>query len=1252
MRRLLSCAEIRIFHCLFLALCVLASWGLPLFAQDNVPPAPTVNEAIRFAVSEPLRDVAKLPRQHYELREIAPVHDLPKYDSAAAEDPVVQRTLTGAPSTDYSVGLDVLGVGNGFPGFTVTIAPPDTNMAVGDTQIVQWVNYSFAVLDKFDGSTLAGPIYGNLLFTALGGPCATYNDGSTIAQWDNAAHRWLLSQNVLHGPPYYACVAVSTSADALGTYYVYQFPLGNNFPDYQKWGRWNTTWSQTMNGYDPGSGAFIGPQVCLYERSRLLAGSPPPRQVCFLLSAQDDTLLPADIDSVTSPPSAECQFFIGSLGNTGNNHLSLYSACIDWTHPSLAYITGNHNSQTITVPTYIGSCGGGGYGGNCVPQEGTTVKLQSDGKLLMYRFAYYNETVPGKQHWYVNHDVQVSNTSSQIGVRWYEFQAPQIAITPPGLTLFQSGTYAPDMTNDRWMGSIAGDMNNDILVGYSESSASTYPSIEVAGRLKSSPAGTLEPEVPVVAGAGAQTGGRNQWGHYSAMRLDPDGCTFWYTTEYYTLTAAQDWSTQIANVRFAGCHNAAYDGYMELCKQSDPDYPVNGTFNFTLTAPFFSYGPVGVPVGSCSPPIEVPSGEITINEAPQIGVAVENVTAYSYDQFGNYIDELDSWTPPNLTATVSVMPGGVNLETIATFTNYAAPPGQLKICKVAGTRDLVDMPFTFNVTGIAPVQIPAGPPPGGSCQIVGSFPVNMPVTVTEAIPTGVNVYSITVNPPDRGGPSNLQGGYITVTIGTGITEVDFTDVTTITPGSCQPSESLSVMVNPNNVSGNSVVAFVPLSHWIYAYDQQGTPGVAVVSVEGTYIPSQSPLSTGSDFINSCAATPLTSPPQAVCTSNNGNVWVFEDPAGNGNWTESSVDASGGLGLIGFSGGCCTACGVAMDAAHSQAVITLAIGGTPADYCGTNQAQGWKGSPGFQFLTLTNGFGVSPTLWTPIKSTAYQVSEDVAIDPTRQRLLSATEGTTPYGDYCYPHGTPLHPCIPKYEIADITYPGGVPTLSFYDRIFPKGDGSRQGIAGGSFDSAAADCSQQIALATVEYPGNNGLRPFFADLSKATFTTGSPGSWIDSFPNSQFLPLGVNPPTPPLEGIAIAQGTGEGVLSQEFSLEEHNNPIVAFKLSKPPYSVTNSPVAAWVQCDLGTNPNNGQIFYQGDDPHTVTAYQSPGGYQYPKGEAIAVIANADPSTGAATALAVVDLDKMLALPATNNVCNMPLPPSVVTFIGPPI
>ena len=595
MRRLRTTETSTTVFLFVLAASVLLLCSLPLSAQDSASPTPTVNEAVHFAVSPPLSELAKMPRApQYGFHEASPVRRIPKPDFGVAVDPVLQNRFFGPPAVNYTIGLDFLGVGNGFPGYTVPDAPPDTNMAVGDTQIIQWVNVSFAIFNKFNGAIEAGPILGGDLWAALGGPCVG-NSGDIIAQWDNAAHRWLLAQNVFVSP-YYVCIAVSSGPNALGSYYLYQFPVpGNGFPDYPKWGRWNTTWAQTMNNFGPGGGGFVGPEVCLYERSKLLAGS-AARQVCFQLSAQDDSLLPADIDSPTSPPSTECQFFIGSLGNVTNHQLSLYSACIDWLHPSLAYMTGNHNSQLTNVATYSGSCGGG-FGGICVPQKGITDKLDSLGDRLMYRFAYFNDPVGGggnpKQHWYVNHDVEAS--SGQIGVRWYEFQASQIAITPPALMTgpFQQGTYAPD-SNYRWMGSIAADINNDILVGYSLSSSTVYPSIEVAGRTKNDAvgAGNLEAELSVVAGTGSQPDTSNRWGDYSAMRLDPDGCTFWYTTEYYMLTQRFDWSTQIANIKFAGCHNPASDGYIELCKQSDPDYPVNGIFDFTLSGRFSTLVPI------------------------------------------------------------------------------------------------------------------------------------------------------------------------------------------------------------------------------------------------------------------------------------------------------------------------------------------------------------------------------------------------------------------------------------------------------------------------------------------------------------------------------------------------------------------------------------------------------------------------------------------------------------------------------------
>jgi hypothetical protein len=537
-----------------LPLVALLLCSLPLTAQDQV------KHPIAFAVSPPLGELAQQPQTpQYGFHEANPVRRVPK--RFAGEGQVVDRveqSSVNVPEANYSVIANFLGVGNGFPNYSVPDAPPDTNMAVGDTQIVQWVNTSYTVCSKVSPYTCGASIEGNTLWNSLGGVCASNNDGDIIAQWDAQAHRWLLTQNIFAGS-YGVCVAISTSADATGSYYLYEYPVVNGgFPDYPKWGVWVNNYGETWNNFGPGAGGFVGPVLCAYNRTKMLAGDQTAEQICHQYTSSEDSLLPADLDSPSLPPSGEDQFAIGSVGDVDNSHLSLYSVHINnpanWA--AGATFTGDGNSQLIPIATFTPACNGG-YGGDCVPQKGITDKADSLGDRLMYRFAYWNDGSSGDQHWFVNFDVTASG--NQGGVRWMEITAPESAVPPTTLSVYQQGTYAPDGTW-RWMGSLTRDKAGDILLGYSESCGSTcpngtptYPSIYVAGRTPSDAAGTLESEVQLVAGAGSQPDTSDRWGDYSAMRIDQDGCTFWYTQEYYKTTAQFDWSTQVGSFTFAGC---------------------------------------------------------------------------------------------------------------------------------------------------------------------------------------------------------------------------------------------------------------------------------------------------------------------------------------------------------------------------------------------------------------------------------------------------------------------------------------------------------------------------------------------------------------------------------------------------------------------------------------------------------------------------------------------------------------------------
>jgi hypothetical protein len=514
---------------------ILSLAALPLAAQDNSATAgPEVSQG-EHGVSVPVREMPT--GTEFPGHRIKPLHVIPPNAPAGTQDGATQTSVTLAVAT--TPGLNFAGVGNGDYGFSPNAAPPDTNGAVGATQYVQWVNESFAVFNKSTGSLVSGPTAGKQLFQALGAthPCAVNNDGDPIAQYDKAAGRWVLTQfSVTGGPPFYQCVAVSTTSDATGTYNVYAFQQPN-FNDYPKLGVWPDAYYVTFNMFSGNS--FQGARICALQRSTMLTGG-AATQICFQLSSSFGSLLPSDLDGATAPPAGSPNFLL----NFGTNSLNLWKAHVDFTTPSNSTLMGPTN---IPVASFSAACSGG----SCIPQPSTRQKLDSLGDRLMYRLAYRNFGT--HDDLVVNHSVTVGSgkRSSSVGVRWYQLES-----TTPGSGAFavaQQGTYAPD-SNFRWMGSIAMDKVGDIAVGYSVSSTSLFPSIRYTGRVPGDALGTLEAETTLQAGNGSQLANLNRWGDYSAISVDPvDDCTFFYTTEYLKASGTFNWSTKIGSFKFPGC---------------------------------------------------------------------------------------------------------------------------------------------------------------------------------------------------------------------------------------------------------------------------------------------------------------------------------------------------------------------------------------------------------------------------------------------------------------------------------------------------------------------------------------------------------------------------------------------------------------------------------------------------------------------------------------------------------------------------
>jgi hypothetical protein len=333
--------------------------------------------------------------------------------------------------------------------------------------------------------------------------------------------------------PYLECVAVSTSADATGTYNRYSFQF-TTFPDYPKLSVWPDAYYTTYNMFTPGGGAFVDAEICAMNRASMLTGAAATQQ-CFTTDVNHGGILAADLDGTTAPPAGEPETVMG-IGTTSTT-LDYWHFHVDFTTPANSTFTG---PTALTVASYSTACGGG----TCIQQGGTNQQLDSLGDRIMYRLAYRN--FGDHEALVVDHSV---TAGSSTGVRWYEFR-----LSGGNPTVFQQGTYAPDATF-RWMGSIAMDHVGNIALGYSQSSSTTHPSIRFTGRAPADPLGTMtQAETTVFTGGGSQTGGLSRWGDYTSMQVDPSNdCTFWYTDQYIPANGSFNWNTRLASFQLPGC---------------------------------------------------------------------------------------------------------------------------------------------------------------------------------------------------------------------------------------------------------------------------------------------------------------------------------------------------------------------------------------------------------------------------------------------------------------------------------------------------------------------------------------------------------------------------------------------------------------------------------------------------------------------------------------------------------------------------
>jgi hypothetical protein len=625
--------------------------------------------------------------------------------------PAASAPAAPAPSATSFDGLDYNNWGDGHP--------PDTVGDVGPNHYVQAVNTAFAVYSK-TGTRLAAATFDALWADApdaTSGQCKGHNFGDPTVVYDSMADRWIVADFAFTGdgtvPPFYECIAVSKTADPVsGGWWLYAVRTDDTdhpwLADYPKMAIWPDGLYMSANMFGPTSYEEV--RLWAFNRSDLESGAPLRQVVVDLGSTSTFGLLPANLRGDLPPAGRDALFVAESLTAWA---FDVYKLHVDYTGNTSSLTSAVQVAQTAyNVPIHT----------PLVPTPGNG--LDSLGDRLMMQAQYRN--IGGIESVWVTHTVRMSS-NGPFGTQWAQLDVTGGTVATTAVQQQIYGNLSSDGVH-RWMSSLAVDDTGAMALGYSAASASLDPAIRYAGRLSNDPLGTLpRTEASMIEGGGSQTGNCGpstctRWGDYSAMSIDPsDGCTFWYTTEYYAADGL-DWHTRIGHFAFPTCTSPA---------SSTTPAPATGTYGGTtsLSATVTSGGsPVvgrsvsfalnGTSKGSA---VTDSTGTATLANVSLAGI---NAGSYASGVSASFTGD-DTYPPSSGTATLTVSKAS---QTI-TFTGAPASA-------TYGT--------SFNVTATASSGLTVSVASSGACSNSGTS-----VQMT----SGTGTCSLTAN---QGGNTNYS----------------------------------------------------------------------------------------------------------------------------------------------------------------------------------------------------------------------------------------------------------------------------------------------------------------------------------------------------------------------------------------------------------------------------------------------------------------------------------------------------------------
>jgi hypothetical protein len=405
--------------------------------------------------------------------------------------------------------------------------PPDTDGAVGPSQIIVFCNGRIKSFDKTTGALGSLNTSDATFFNSVRGGIGMSDPN---VRYDSTSQRWFLTEINVASSNNRVCIAVSNgpviNASTTFTFFFFQqnlvAPAGNTnqFLDYPSLG---VDTNALYIGGNMFSGSFVGTTGFVVQKASVL-GAGPIQAAAFrnIASTSVGPYSPRGVDN--DNPAATEGYFIGvDTGTFGTLYMRRVS------NPGgTPSISGN---LLITVPATDLPI--------ATPASGSSPGPDALDDRLFAAQIHLNRATNQRTLW-TAHNIQVTNTGvagsgGRNGSRWY--QITNLTTTP---SLAQSGTLFDPTTGANpvsyWIPSIAMTGQGLVALSCSSASAVTFIGASTAGRLASDPTGSTESPTTIITGAAAYqqvAGGRQRWGDYSESFVDPvDDQTVWTFQEY------------------------------------------------------------------------------------------------------------------------------------------------------------------------------------------------------------------------------------------------------------------------------------------------------------------------------------------------------------------------------------------------------------------------------------------------------------------------------------------------------------------------------------------------------------------------------------------------------------------------------------------------------------------------------------------------------------------------------------------------